>query len=339
MSFLRYLLLLLAFLFPPRASAYFANFQKTDPYTLSLGDWTTPTTKLWFQQNDKRIPLPPEEIVNGSFADGLAGWTSQGQVQQIEDGVQLGSEENTIDRSSISQLISNKPTYLYIRYKLFSLEDDYLCDTKALSISVDDAETFSVPWWSSTNDWQELMILLPHTEQETRLITIEAGNTGDFEHPSWVQISTVSTALPIVSSQSQIIPEIVDNSPTTTSITLDGDQFSLFAPGAHSLSYFSEDDAGNKEAIAATQVFGLPDPESISIRKIYNSFGTPIGFTFPTYPLQFGSPIHTDGKQPLDLLHQQEYSILFSESTEPLAYESIQFTDFLNNAYPIQEVP
>ena len=82
--------------FPSQVAATFVPSETIRNNTLSFDDWTSPKTRIAYQ-NSAGNPTPFQElIVNGDFVDGTQGWDVRGEVETRDHLVQIGSDHSTL---------------------------------------------------------------------------------------------------------------------------------------------------------------------------------------------------------------------------------------------------
>ena len=279
--------------FPSQVAATFVPSETIRNNTLSFDDWTSPKTRIAYQ-NSAGNPTPFQElIVNGDFVDGTQGWDVRGEVETRDHLVQIGSDHSTLaEHSSVAQLIPNTAKNLTFTYQVFTTEQHMGFDDPAFEVRMNNRQVFQIRAEDIQNGKtgvQTAHIDLTQFTEDYVLVTFSAGNTGDNENPSWAEISSVTT-IPIVAHSSIQLTFLIDDLQQSASFI----QYSSSAqpitatplftliqnPENNILAFWSEDLSKNKEEV-------LHIPASLN--------------NVPPQPIRFLSTVHAgDGEYVLE---------------------------------------
>jgi len=185
---------------------------------LHTADWTPPQTTLSIQTDSTLFPAGKELIVNPNFLDGLQGWQVQGEVAVGNEGVTIGSAESDglLEEQSVSQTILGPIQTVHIRFRGHTKETLEGFDDPALQVRVNGTVLFQKNAASFTGGWED--VTLPLWQEGAGPITVQilAGNTGDNENASWVDLREVSTQKNTFSDESSIKISAEDQIDTQT---------------------------------------------------------------------------------------------------------------------------
>ncbi len=344
------LFLVLALTRHHKAHAYFTTFERT-PVSLSLTDWTIPSTTV-FYQNTQGLSIPVKEfVVNGLFEDGLQGWSTTGKVKQFKDhSIQIGNSEDSgqeITINTVSQTIPNKTKNLTFSYQVLTKETQSGFDDPAFEVRINNIPMFAIKAEDipqngeiKTTGWKQATIDLSSFTQSSLTITFSAGNTVDNLHQSWAMISQVTTTPLAINATSLLNLSIEDNQPSNSFIAYDAynntsslslnQPFSFSSPLENNLlRYWSKDATGNLESSQALPVFFNafpPDPVS-------NLFISNEGYG--EYVLQFTTPSSVSSIASYDVRYSrnpiESYTDLESLPLAHQAEESLHAPTLANN--------
>lgn len=212
-------------------------------------------------------------IINSDFSLGLENWNDTGHVEiisnDIENYIQLGNEDSTnlINENCISQEITLLDNYefLGIKFKQFSDEELTGFDSIAWAVLLND----NIVHLEANNetavaDWQWKIIKLENYETGINQVKICAGNTGDREYSSWVQLDQVTTKVVSI-NPSQVLNISSDNNHrVSVAYFLDGNQVELGLENQHQLDFPNKIDK-NELLVKIYQDQNIVDQEIIPV--------------------------------------------------------------------------
>ncbi|MBI3559124.1 signal peptidase I [Candidatus Gottesmanbacteria bacterium] len=170
-------------------------------------------------------------INNGSFAQGLFGWTISGDVATASSDLgivaRIGQENYASDagkfvwENSLMQTFSAGPKTLLLDYNFFT-KDSAPFDDPGFFIRLNGQEVFATSSASSSNSgWRQFVYDLSSLSATSSVnLALYAGNTGDTANQSWVDVTNIITNY---ASNSAAIPFAI----ATLSATTVGSNFAV----------------------------------------------------------------------------------------------------------------
>jgi|GEM_PF-3382693 len=221
---------------------------------LELNDAKTLNLTLQDGETQKQVI---ERVSNSNFSLGLKNWDYIGHAQVItsndEKYIQLGdsNSSNLLNENCIIQEMefTDESEYLGIRFKQFSIEECAGFDPVAWVVLLNNKVVFVEPNTLGnelnktlgngvlSSDWRWKIIKLDSYEPGLNQVKICAGNSGDRELSSWVQVSNVTTrVVPINPSQTLTVSAGL-NHRVGVSYLVDSNQVILEPDSQHQLSF------------------------------------------------------------------------------------------------------
>lgn len=291
------LLTMTTFLFPQQVHASFTSSSTLSNLVIGFGDWTPPTTSLTLLRGSQ-IFTPKELITNGSFEDGLNGWTTTGVVRSPHRTARLGNTQS-FGKHTLQQTIQGKGS-LAVTYRVIGFEQPLL---PVFTIAINND-----PIIQSTHiDGEERTVVIPLTQDSSTIaITLESHPLLT-STPVWAEISHVTTSKLTVGLQDLVQLTPSEPNSTTWFATKENELHQYTNPFAIAdttlrglLRFWSVDDLNNAEAsqqIAYIREdnlpsFPFPDVETLLPELAMVSFPQPPTTCPTSYSTQSaGSPL------------------------------------------------
>ncbi len=254
---------------PYPTHAYFTSSTTLSNLTIGFGDWTLPITSL---VQLPQLITPTERVTNGTFQDGLNGWTTTGTVSTSNSVGKLGNT-HSYGTHSIQQTITGKGT-LFVSYAVNGNETPLL---PIFSIAIN-----NIPIVQSTQtDGETRTAIIPLTS-DTNVVTISVhAQPLLVSAPIWAEISEITTAklalglhhtVQLTSNESNATPWYLLENINPQQYTL---PFSLKLANEYgTLQYWSTDDLDNKEqpqSIAYIQEQVAPEIGDVSVETLVDN--------------------------------------------------------------------
>lgn len=191
-------MMLSVFLWPLSIFAYFDHFERLPNNVLGMADWTPPTSMLMV--NNRQIL---ETVLNGDFSDDLNGWSAEGDVTTANGTAKIGQQNSSLADNSLTQTLPNMAKTLSFRYRVTTTETLADFDDPCFIVTINGQQVFvidssKIPGENQrSTDWKTFAVDLSSFSADTLTIKFSAGNTGDTQFPSWVELSTVTTNLEV----------------------------------------------------------------------------------------------------------------------------------------------
>jgi hypothetical protein len=247
------------FLWPISTFAYFTNFERLPSNTLGMGDWTPPITTI--AVNGRQIV---ETIVNGNFEDGLNNWITSGNVEFDQQNIAtIGRAEGTmLVDNSLAQDVPNITKTLSFEYRVTTTETLPGFDDPCFTVSMNDRLLFAINSsdiageGQRDTDWQRANIDISNSGDPILHLKFSAGNTGDAQNQSWVELRNITTNVLVGNAHDLVSLHATDNfdgRPTSyftdcdQNILSDSSQLSLTDHDPCDISYWAEDHSQNIE--------------------------------------------------------------------------------------------
>ena len=162
-------------------------------------------------------PTPFIGFQNGDFSEDLRYWQKRGEVRVLKlplseqtepfDGIQnfvrLSSDSNLdwLGAHSLEQIFIAPADHVALEfwYRIYTQETEPGFDSPCLVLLINQQ---AVAWFSATDaskTWQRFAIPLPDTDQPITL-SFRAGQTGDQQKPTWIDITNIYTLDQLFSS-------------------------------------------------------------------------------------------------------------------------------------------
>lgn len=232
-------------MFPQQAHASFTSSSTLSNLTIGFGDWTPPITSLALLHNSQTL-TPKELITNGSFEDGLSGWSTTGVVTSPNHTARLGNTQS-FGKHTLQQTIQGKGS-LAITYRVIGF-DQPLLPVFTIAINND-------PIIQSTHiDGEERTAIIPLTQDSSTItITLESHPLLT-STPVWAEVSHVTTSKLTMGTQDLIQLNSSEPNSTTWFATKENESHQYANPFALAdttlrglLRFWSIDDLENTES-------------------------------------------------------------------------------------------
>lgn len=232
-------------MFPQPIHASFTSSATLSNLVIGFGDWTPPTTSLALL-HDSHPFTPIEYITNGSFEDGLNGWTTTGVVTSPNHTARLGNTQS-FGKHTLQQTIQGKGS-LAITYRVIGFEQPLL---PVFTIAINNDPIIQ----STQIDGEERTAIIPLTQDSSTItITLESHPLLT-STPVWAAISHVTTSKLTMGTQDLIQLNSSEPNSTTWFATKENESHQYANPFALAdttlrglLRFWSVDDLENTES-------------------------------------------------------------------------------------------
>lgn len=187
-----------------------------------------------------------ENVTNGNFSAGLAGWTTAGDVTLAGNQVLIGDPSavngNYVWENILAQSFPAGAKTLSLNYNFFT-SDSAPFDNPGFLIRLNSQQVFSRSASAGNSGLQQFIYNISHFNSPINL-AVYAGNTGDTRNQSWAYVNNVTTNLAVASpSAGYSVSGATSEGPADCQYRLDGGgwqagaNFQIVPEGRRQLGY------------------------------------------------------------------------------------------------------